>query len=153
MGTVKCHGTTTSLRGVQTGQRRLLAHRFESCRLRQCNDWSLVHLVTNCARAYMAIYMHVCVLIYKKGVDYLCSYITHLKEVHLRYSHIITKVCVINIIVSYVAGEQLITSMKAQLCVARATSLPSSTVDQSTGEDNVLNKILCMLMVTVVSYL
>ena len=55
-----------------------------------CNDWSLVHLVTNCARAYMAIYMHVCVLIYKKGVDYLCSYITHLKEVHLRYSHIIT---------------------------------------------------------------
>ena len=37
----------------------------------KCNDWSLVHLVTNCARAYMAIYMHVCVLIYKKGVDYL----------------------------------------------------------------------------------
>ena len=45
--------------------------------------------MTNCARAYMAIYMHVCVPIYKKGVDYLCSYITHLK-VHLRYSHIIT---------------------------------------------------------------
>ena len=43
--------------------------------------------------------MHVCVLIYKKGVDYLCSYITHLKEVHLRYSHIITKVmfCAIRI--------------------------------------------------------
>ena len=32
------------------------------------------------------------------------------------------KVCVINIIVSYVGGEQLRTSMKA-------TSLPSSTVD------------------------
>ena len=67
-----------------------MAHRFESCRLRQCNDWSLVHLVTDCARAYKAIYMRVCVLIYKKGVDYLCSYITHLKEVHLRYSHITT---------------------------------------------------------------
>ena len=26
--------------------------------------------------------------------------------------------------------------MKAQSCVACATSLPSSTVDQSTGEDN-----------------
>ena len=48
------------------------------------------------------------------------------------------KVCVINIIVSYVAGEhmQLITSMKAQSCVARVTSLPSSTVDQSTREDS-----------------
>ena len=47
---------------------------------------------------------------------------------------------VINIIVTYVAGEQLITSMKAQSCVACVTSLPSSTVDQSTGEDNnVLN--------------
>ena len=46
----------------------------------------------------------------------------------------INKVCVINIIVGYVAGEQLITPMKAQLCVARATSLPSSTVDRSTGE-------------------
>ena len=72
---------------------RLMTHRFESCRLRQCNDWSLIHLVTNCARAYMAIYMHVCVPIYKKGVDYLCSYITHLKEVHLRYNHIITYAC------------------------------------------------------------
>ena len=50
------------------------------CIHKRCIDWSLVHLVTNCARAYMAIYMHVCVLIYKKGVDYLCSYITHLKK-------------------------------------------------------------------------
>ena len=33
----------------------------------------------------------------------------------------------------YVAGEQLITSMKAQSCVARVTS-----VDQSTGEDNII---------------
>ena len=49
------------------------------------------------------------------------------------------------------------TSIKSQLCVALATSLPSSTINQSTGEDNnyynVLNKILCMLTVTVVSYL
>ena len=30
----------------------------------------------------------------------------------------------------------MITLMKAQSCVGRATSLPSSTVDQSTGEDN-----------------
>ena len=39
----------------------------------------------------------------------------------------------------YVAGEQLqlITSMKDQSCVARVTSLPSSTVDRSTGEDNI----------------
>ena len=37
--------------------------------------------------------------------------------------------------------------MKAQLCVARATSLPSSTVDRSTEEDNVI------LTVTVVAYL
>ena len=47
--------------------------------------------------------------------------------------------------------------MKAQSCVAHATSLPSSTVHQSTGEDNinfnVLNKMLYMLTVTVVSYL
>ena len=42
------------------------------------------------------------------------------------------------VIRSYVAREQLITSMKAQSCVARATSLPSSTVDQSTGEDNII---------------
>ena len=38
----------------------------------------------------------------------------------------------------------------------KAISLPSSTVDRSTGEDNiysVLNKILCMLTVTVISYL
>ena len=28
--------------------------------------------------------------------------------------------------------------MKAQSCVERATSLPSSTVDQSTGEDNII---------------
>ena len=39
---------------------------------------------------------------------------------------------VINIIVSYVAGEQLITPMKAQPCVARVTSLPSCTIDRST---------------------
>ena len=31
-----------------------------------CNDWALIHLVTNYARAYMATYMHVCVPIYKK---------------------------------------------------------------------------------------
>ena len=50
------------------------------------------------------------------------------------------QVCIINIIVSYVAGEQLITSMimKAQSCVSCATSLPSSTVDQSIGEDNII---------------
>ena len=46
----------------------------------------------------------------------------------------------------YVAVEQLIASIKAQSCVARVTSLPSSTVDQSTGEDNIItdvfNKIL-----------
>ena len=50
-------------------------------------------------------------------------------------------------LISYVAGEQLITPMKAQLRVALATSLPSSTVDRSTGEDNIItdvfNKILC----------
>ena len=59
------------------------------------------------------------------------------------------KVNVINIIVSYVAGEQLITPMKAQPCVAHATSLPSSTLDQSAGEDNImfLTKNLCMLSV------
>ena len=39
--------------------------------------------------------------------------------------------CYYNIIVSYVGGEQLKTSMKA-------TSLPSSTVDQSTREDNII---------------
>ena len=48
-------------------------------------------------------------------------------------------------------GEQLITPIKAQPHVALATLLPSSTVDRSTGEDNVitdvLNKILCMLSV------
>ena len=43
------------------------------------------------------------------------------------------KVCVITIIVSYV--RSLITSMKDQLCVPRA---PSSTVDRSTGEDNII---------------
>ena len=55
------------------------------------------------------------------------------------------------LLLSYVAGKQLITSMKAQPHVALATSLPSSTVDQSTGGDNiitdVLNKILCVLPV------
>ena len=45
--------------------------------------------MTDCARAYMAIYMHACVPIYKKGVDYLCSYITHLKKFILG-SHITT---------------------------------------------------------------
>ena len=45
---------------------------------------------------------------------------------------------VINIIVSYIAGELLITPIKTQLCVARATSLPSSTVDRSTGEDTII---------------
>ena len=38
----------------------------------------------------------------------------------------------------YIAGEKLITPLKAQSCVARAISLPSSTVDQSTGEDNII---------------
>ena len=37
----------------------------------------------------------------------------------------------------YVAGEKLITSIKPQSCIARPTSLPSSTVDRSTGEDNI----------------
>ena len=32
--------------------------------------------------------------------------------------------------------------MKAQSCVAHATSLPSSTVDQSTGEDNIIQKFV-----------
>ena len=35
------------------------------------------------------------------------------------------------VLFSYVGGEQLRTSMKA-------TSLPSSTVDRSTGEDNII---------------
>ena len=38
----------------------------------------------------------------------------------------------------YVAGESLITPMKAQPCVARGTSLPSFTVDRSTGEGNII---------------
>ena len=46
--------------------------------------------------------------------------------------------------------------MKAQSSVASATSLPSSTVHQSTGEDNInfniLSKMLCMITMTVVSY-
>ena len=33
------------------------------------------------------------------------------------------------LLIAYVTGEQLITAMKAQSCVALATSLPSSTVD------------------------
>ena len=41
--------------------------------------------------------------------------------------------------------------MKAQSCVAHATLLLSSTVDRSTGEDNIIlflkNKNLCMLLV------
>ena len=53
------------------------------------------------------------------------------------------KICVINIIVSYVAGEQLITPMKAQSCIACVTSLPSSTVDCSTGEDNIIMFCVC----------
>ena len=48
------------------------------------------------------------------------------------------KVPVVNIIVSYVAGEQLITPMKVQPCVAHVTSLPSSTVDRFTREDNII---------------
>ena len=43
--------------------------------------------------------------------------------------------------------------MKDQSCVPHA---PSSTVGQSTGEDNIimfLNKILCMLTVTAISVL
>ena len=53
-----------------------------------------------------------------------------------------------NIIVSYVDGEQLThdTFMKAQSCVAHATSLPSSTYRRRQYY-NVLNKILCMLTV------
>ena len=97
MGTVKCHGTTTSLQGVQPdwpyAATRLTAHRFRSCQLRQCNNWSLVHLVTAVHMLtwlYIYIYMHVCVSIYKKGVDYLCSYITHLKKKFILGSHIIT---------------------------------------------------------------
>ena len=45
--------------------------------------------------------------------------------------------------------------MKAQSSVAHATSLPSSTVHnlQEKTLFNVLNKMLCMLTVTVVSYL
>ena len=42
------------------------------------------------------------------------------------------KVCVINIIVSYVAGEQLITPMKAQPCVACATLLPLINLQEKT---------------------
>ena len=55
------------------------------------------------------------------------------------------------LLISYVAGKQLITPMKAQRRVALASSFLSSTVDRSTGEDNittdVFNKILCMLPV------
>ena len=47
----------------------------------------------------------------------------------------------------YVAREQLITPIKAQPCVAFATLLPSSTVDQSTIITDIFNKILCMLPV------
>ena len=32
----------------------------------------------------------------------------------------------------------MITSVKAQSCVGHVTSLPSSTVDRSTGEDNII---------------
>ena len=54
------------------------------------------------------------------------------------------------LLISYVAGERLITPMKAQLRVALATLLPSSTVDQSTGEGNItINKILCMLATSI----
>ena len=42
--------------------------------------------------------------------------------------------------------------MKAQSSVARVTSLPSSNLQEKTLF-NVLNKMLCMLTVTVVSYL
>ena len=48
------------------------------------------------------------------------------------------------LLISYVAAEQLITPMKAQLRVALATSLPSSTVDQSTGEGNIITAKFCV---------
>ena len=60
-------------------------------------------------------------------------YFPQVANEHIKYVLLINTV-----IVSYVAGEQLVTSMKAQSCVARATSLPSSTVDQSTREDNII---------------
>ena len=54
---------------------------------------------------------------------------------------------VINIIISYVAGEQLITPMKALPCVARATSLSSSRqnfcVCYQYNSDSVLLFIMC----------
>ena len=40
------------------------------------------------------------------------------------------------LLLSYVAAEQLITPMNARPHVALTTSLPSSTVDRSTGENN-----------------
>ena len=46
------------------------------------------------------------------------------------------------LLTSYVAGEQLITPVKAQLRVTLATLLPSSTVDRSTGEDNIITDVL-----------
>ena len=75
------------------------------------------------------------------------------RAVHMQlYTHAFLKfTSSCTIIVSYVAGEQMITSMKAQSCVARATSLPSSIVDRSTILYNVLYKILSMLTVTVAS--
>ena len=50
---------------------------------------------------------------------------------HAGSPHDAARICLVNIIVSYVGGEQLRTSMKA-------TSLPSSTVHRSTGEDNII---------------
>ena len=55
-------------------------------------------------------------------------YFPQVANEHIKY--------VLLLLATYVAGEQLITSMKAQSCVGHVTSLPSSTIDQSTGEDN-----------------
>ena len=87
MGTVKCHGTTTSLQGVQPdwpyAATCLKAHRFGSCQLHQCNDWSLVHLVIAVHMlTWLYIYAYLCAYLQERCG--LCSYITHLKEVHLR---------------------------------------------------------------------
>ena len=55
------------------------------------------------------------------------------------------------LLISYVAGEQLITPMKAQSHVALATLLPLLLLIDLQKEDNILtdvfNKILCMLPV------
>ena len=48
----------------------------------------------------------------------------------------------------YVAGEQLITPMKVQPCVTRVTLLPSSTVDRSIEEDNIIMFLTNFVYVT-----